>query len=61
MTICLCTSEPYRNDNFAKDGYSALCPKHKDQEDLYPRTMKLKIEREQEKDFISLEYIRKKY
>jgi hypothetical protein len=28
MTICKCLSDPSRNDDFAKDGYSALCKTH---------------------------------
>ena len=30
MIICKCKSEPNRNDDFAKDGYSALCQTHKE-------------------------------
>jgi len=29
MYICLCKSEPNRDDPYAKNGYSALCPKHR--------------------------------
>ena len=41
MTICQCKSEPNRNDEFAKNGYSALCPTHKHQEGTKQSYVKL--------------------
>ena len=48
MTICKCISEPNRNDAYGKDGYSALCPNHKDQVGKYPRTESLDYKKKEE-------------
>ena len=50
MTICLCEDQPDRNDDHAKDGYSALCEEHKSQSGDYARTRKLQLsKRDKEK------------
>ncbi len=46
MTICKCLSEPLRDDGFAKDGYSALCPTHKHQEGNNDNYVKLEYKDE---------------